>query len=67
MQVSAIIPAYNEEGWVGKTVLALRELPEINEIIVVDDGSTDGLIWKPGTPELLYAVFLPTGQEPCLT
>ncbi|HAA34534.1 MAG TPA: glycosyl transferase [Firmicutes bacterium] len=42
MRVSAIIPAYNEEGWVGKTVLALRELSEINEIIVVDDGSTDG-------------------------
>jgi glycosyltransferase involved in cell wall biosynthesis len=41
MQVSAIIPAYNEEGWVGKTVLALRELKEISEIIVVDDGSTD--------------------------
>ena len=43
MQVSAIIPAYNEEGWVGKTVLALRELPEINEIIVVDDGSRTDL------------------------
>ncbi|RJX23645.1 MAG: glycosyltransferase family 2 protein [Dethiobacter sp.] len=41
MQVSAIVPAYNEEGWVGKTVLALQELPEIGEIIVVDDGSTD--------------------------
>ncbi|MGI6309044.1 MAG: glycosyltransferase family 2 protein [Dethiobacteria bacterium] len=41
MQVSAIIPAYNEEGWVGKTVQALRELAEIDEIIVVDDGSVD--------------------------
>jgi len=41
MYISAIIPAYNEEGWVGKTVQVLNELPEINEIIVVDDGSHD--------------------------
>lgn len=41
VQVSAIIPAYNEEGWVGKTVQALQELAEIDEIIVIDDGSTD--------------------------
>lgn len=41
MFISAIIPAYNEEGWVGKTVQALKELTEINEIIVVDDGSSD--------------------------
>ena len=41
MQVSAIIPAYNEEGWVGKTVQALQQVAEIGEIIVVDDGSTD--------------------------
>lgn len=41
MHVSAIIPAYNEEGWVGKTVQTLRGLNEIKEIIVVDDGSAD--------------------------
>jgi glycosyltransferase involved in cell wall biosynthesis len=39
--VSAIIPAFNEEGFVGKTVEALLQLPEIEEVIVVDDGSTD--------------------------
>lgn len=39
--ISAIIPAYNEEGWVGKTVEALFKLPEIDEVIVVDDGSSD--------------------------
>ncbi|MGI5822329.1 MAG: glycosyltransferase family 2 protein [Dethiobacteria bacterium] len=41
MQVSAIVPAYNEEGWVGKTVQALQAVKAIEEIIVVDDGSTD--------------------------
>jgi len=41
MHVSAIIPAFNEEGWVGKTVEALKEIPDIFEVIVVDDGSTD--------------------------
>lgn len=41
MTVSAIIPAYNEEGWVGKTVAALFTVPEIDEVIVSDDGSTD--------------------------
>jgi glycosyltransferase involved in cell wall biosynthesis len=46
MQVSAIVPAFNEEGWVGKTVETLREIPEIFEIIVVDDGSTDNTAFE---------------------
>lgn len=41
VSVSAIVPAYNEEGWVGETVQALRKLSEVSEVIVVDDGSTD--------------------------
>ncbi len=41
MPVSAIVPAYNEEGWVGKTVEALLKIPEMEEVIVSDDGSTD--------------------------
>ena len=41
MLVSAIVPAYNEEGWVGKTVETLFKIPEIGEVIVSDDGSTD--------------------------
>lgn len=41
MLVSAIVPAYNEEGWVGETVKTLLSIPEITEVIVSDDGSND--------------------------
>lgn len=41
MSVSAVIPAHNEAATVGQTVQALRQLEEIDEVIVVDDGSTD--------------------------
>ncbi len=40
--VTVIVPAYNEEKAIGKTVEALLRLSYTNkEIIVVDDGSTD--------------------------
>ena len=40
--VTVIVPAYNEEKAIGKTVEALLKLSYVNkEIIVVDDGSTD--------------------------
>lgn len=41
MKTAAIIPAYNEERTVGSVVAACREAG-LDEIIVVDDGSTDG-------------------------
>jgi glycosyltransferase involved in cell wall biosynthesis len=39
--VAAIVPARNEQGRVGATVDALRTIPAVSEIIVVDDASTD--------------------------
>ena len=43
--ISFIVPAHNEEAWVGRCVSAIRSgvefLGEPYEIIVVDDTSTD--------------------------
>lgn len=40
-QVSAIIPAYNEECGIGSVIMACKRNILISEIIVVDDGSKD--------------------------
>ena len=41
MDVTAIIPAYNEASRIGSTLASLRTVQDISEIIVVDDGSHD--------------------------
>lgn len=40
-KITVLIPAYNEEKHLGKTLAALKENPFVSEIIVVDDGSGD--------------------------
>ncbi len=40
--VSVIIPAFNEEQTIGQVLAALRALPLEKQVIVVNDGSTDG-------------------------
>jgi len=40
--VSVIIPAFNEEQTIGQVLAALRTLPLEKQIIIVNDGSTDG-------------------------
>ncbi len=42
--ITILVPAYNEEGYVGRTVASLLEAhyPAKKQIVVVDDGSTDG-------------------------
>lgn len=37
----AVIPAYNEAEYIYNTVLNLKKIPAISEILVVDDASTD--------------------------
>jgi glycosyltransferase involved in cell wall biosynthesis len=42
MRLSVVIPAYNEEDTIAKVIQSLvRELPDLHEIVLVDDGSTD--------------------------
>jgi len=66
--VSAIIPARNEESVIATCIESLARQPEISEIIVVDDQSTDGtahvvrnLIGKYPRLRLLQAGRLPDG------
>jgi hypothetical protein len=39
--VVAVVAAHNEEALVGATVDAIRTIPDVDEVVVVDDGSTD--------------------------
>lgn len=41
LEVGVLIPAYNEADRIAGTVAAVRRLPEVREIVVIDDGSTD--------------------------
>jgi hypothetical protein len=40
-RVVAVVPAKDEEDRIGATVAALRQLPQVALIVVVDDGSSD--------------------------
>ncbi len=52
LKVSVIIPAFNEKNTVAEIIRRVRAIPIDKEIIVVDDGSTDG------TREVLQQVAL---------
>ena len=39
--ISIIIPAYNEEDKIKDTLENIKDINEINEILVIDDGSSD--------------------------
>ncbi|HSV72705.1 MAG TPA: glycosyltransferase family 2 protein [Chthonomonadales bacterium] len=42
MKIAAILPAYNEAERVASVVRAVKSCPAVHQVIVVDDGSTDG-------------------------
>ena len=41
MEISVIIPTYNEELTIGKTLDAISRLVNVSELVIVDGGSTD--------------------------
>lgn len=71
MKLSIVIPARNEEGNIGRTLNALVEHLDKNdiqtfEILVVDDGSTDGtysLVMKAGERDGRIRVIQNTGRH----
>ncbi|HOM43887.1 MAG TPA: glycosyltransferase, partial [Bacillota bacterium] len=41
MNVTAVIPAYNEEETIADVVKCVKRIDKIQKVIVVSDGSTD--------------------------
>lgn len=46
MRIIAVVPTFNEENKIVSTIEALNSLPEITEIIVADDDSSDRTVEK---------------------
>ena len=42
MNISVVIPVYNAERFVKKAVFSALEQPEVAEVVLINDGSTDG-------------------------
>ena len=57
MKLSVIIPVYNEKNTILKILKKVRNVPVDKEIIIVDDGSTDG------TREILKSPLAPLFQS----
>lgn len=49
LSVGVVVPAFNEAEFIATVIRAARAAPEVDEVVVVDDGSDDG------TPEVAAA------------
>ena len=43
VRVTVVIPVFNERATVEQLLKLVREVPLLTEVVVVDDGSTDGI------------------------
>ncbi len=41
MKITVLIPAYNEQSRIGKTLEAVCKIKGVDQVVVIDDGSTD--------------------------
>lgn len=51
MNISVIIAAYNSENTIGRAIQSALAEPEVSEVIVVDDASTDETVLRAGKAE----------------
>ena len=61
-KIAAVIPAYNEAARIERVLHTLRSTPEVSEIIVVSDGSTDGTYHVASAVPGVNAIQLPRNK-----
>ncbi len=61
--VSVLIPAFNEKERIAVTIAAIRKIPHIAEIIVIDDGSSDGTAAAAEAAGADVALIIPHGGK----
>ncbi len=59
MKITAVLPTYNEEQRVGEVLRAVLRAPSVDEVIVVNDGSTDGTAEVVESFECVHLINLP--------